>query len=161
MGVEMPFLRGGLFDYASNIYNRTQTYRIGGLSEAGTLGISAMIALYYRKPWSARFVLLMCLFLFLMVMSGGRAAGFGVVSAFLCYTFFIEPGKCGIGKGVLLSLLLAVLLLISMQIGLLENYFFSPSVKTVLTVLSRFSCATRTVSSLILPPAAITCLLTF
>lgn len=118
-GFELPLLKG-VFDYDGGFESFTgQTHRIGGLSNAATLGISALLAIYYGKKWSVKFFLLSTLFIFLLFMSGGRSVAFGVLAAMFVHCTLIEGRKSG---WVLLhGLIIAGFVLIALQYGFLEH----------------------------------------
>lgn len=118
LGVELPLLKG-VFDY-SELARIGKAHRIGGLSETATLGISALMALQYRKKWNPQFIIVLCLSLFLMVMSGGRSSSIGLLAAF--YFYFIMINK-KIGPLILFTILLAILMLIFLQFEIFQTQF--------------------------------------
>lgn len=118
LGIELPLLKG-TFDYAG-LWHRT-AHRIGGLSEAATLGISALLGLYYGKRWSFWFLLLLCAFVFLIIMSGGRSASIGVVVAFMMYIIIFHRAK--LGRSLLVAFIIFGAVLLFIQTDLLKGQF--------------------------------------
>ena len=116
LGVELPLLKG-TFDYGE-MWHKT-AHRIGGLSNAGTLGIAALLGLYHGKKWSFWFFLLLCAFVFLMIMSGGRSSSVGVAVAFITYILFFQRTK--IARSLLVTMIILAAVLLSLQIGLLSG----------------------------------------
>jgi hypothetical protein len=120
--LELPLLKG-VFDYGgSGEFSSEHTrYRIGGLSEAATLGISALLSLYYGKKWSMKFILLLISYVFLLLMSGGRSATFGVLVALFLHVAFIERRR--IGWALLYGPIIVSFVLIGFHYGFLEGQF--------------------------------------
>ena len=116
LGVELPLLKG-TFDYGE-MWHKT-AHRIGGLSDAATFGISALLGLYHGKRWSFLFFLLLCAFVFLMIMSSGRSASVGVVVAFMTYIVFFQ--RANIARSLLVIIIVLAAVLLSLQIGLLSG----------------------------------------
>ena len=116
LGIELPLLKG-TFDYAG-LWHGT-AHRIGGLSEAATLGISALSGLYYGKRLSFGFLLLLCAFVFLIIMSGGRSVSVGVVVAFMTYIILFHRTK--LGRSLLVAFIIFGAVLLCVQIGLLKG----------------------------------------
>jgi len=80
-----------------------EPYRIGGLSEAATIGISSLIGLFYKREWNTQAILLFAGFLIMLILSGGRGTFIGVVLALMLYVSLIN-------RKYFLPLLLSVLL---------------------------------------------------
>ena len=118
LGIQIPLLRG-TFIYGGLWQGKA--FRIGGLSEAATLGISALMGLYYRKKWTVWFFVSLCAFIFLTIMGGGRSSSIGVIVAFMTYILFFQGAK--IGRAFILAIILIVIVLVFFQIGLLKNQF--------------------------------------
>jgi hypothetical protein len=124
LGIDLPFLSGNFKNTGAIL--ETGEFRIGGLTEITTLGISALIALYYQKSWSIYFYVLLFLFLILLILSGGRTASLAIIMVFLSYLCFIEIQK---SKDAFLLFLLigtCVILILFFQsdlISLFSNQF--------------------------------------
>ncbi len=121
LGFELPLLKAN-FDFGGDRMRSGQTtYRIGGISDVATLGISSLLGLYYQKRWSFKFLLLFISFVFLFFMSGGRAAACGVLAALLCFCSFIELKKAG--WAFIFSIIIFGLVLTAFHYGLLESQY--------------------------------------
>ncbi len=121
LGFELPLLtKNFVYGGASKFHGQT-TYRLGGISEAATLGISSLLSLYYLKRWSFKFLLFFVSFVFLFFMSGGRAAAFGVLASLCFFLTFIERGK--MSRALLYGLIILGLVFFAFQYGFLESQY--------------------------------------
>ena len=121
LGMEMPLLGGNflvMYDTSGE-----GAYRIGGLTDVATLGISALIAIYYQKQWNFKFFVFLSQFLFLLIMSGGRTASFAVIITLMAYVFFIEKREKGKKLFLMFILLISVVLAILTQMDLISHQF--------------------------------------
>lgn len=120
LGLEMP-LMGDHFDYAGQEQS-SGAYRIGGLTEAATTGVAALIAIYFNKRWTKSFFFFLCLFMILLVLSGGRTATFAILIVFLGYILFVEKEK---RKNIVLLCLSSamIILMLNYKFDLFSNQF--------------------------------------
>jgi hypothetical protein len=83
-------------------------FRIGGLSDTAGPGMMALIALQYKKPWSAKHFVLFLAFLGLAFLSGGRAFAIGLLCALAGFFLIMERMKLGwvLGAGFIAAIIL-------------------------------------------------------
>ena len=118
LGIEIPLLKG-TFAYGELWLGKA--HRIGGLSNAATLGISALLGLYYGKKWTVWFFIPLCSFIFLAIMSGGRSSSIGVLVAFMTYTLLFQRAKPM--RSFFLPIIIIGAILLFFQIGVLKSQF--------------------------------------
>lgn len=119
LGIELPLLKG-VFDYQEAVHITGRARRPGGLSDAATLGISALFALHYKKKWPFNSIFLLILGLLLMIMSGGRSATIGLCAALLSYFAIIQKK---ISSAILFTVLIAIFVFTCMQFEALRPQF--------------------------------------
>jgi hypothetical protein len=68
-------------------------HRIGGLSDCAVVGIPALLALRYRKPFQIKHILFLSIFAALIFLSGGRSASVGISAAVTVYAVLIDRQK--------------------------------------------------------------------
>jgi hypothetical protein len=81
----IPFL-GGTFEYLFfEDIKEADAFRIGGLSEVATMGLSILLSLYHKKNWNKSAIFLIAAFIFMIVLAGGRGTFVGVIIALILY----------------------------------------------------------------------------
>ncbi|WP_045216484.1 O-antigen ligase family protein [Desulfonatronovibrio magnus] len=88
-GFDLPFWEGR-FAYTAISIDPGMGGRIGGLAELGTVGLAALLAVYYDNRFDLKFIIIISIFTFFIVMSGGRAASVGAFICVLIFFFLIQ-----------------------------------------------------------------------
>ncbi len=89
LGFDLPFW-GGRFAYTAISVDPGRGGRIGGLAEVGTVGLAALLAIYYNKRLDFKFLTLIFIFALFIIISGGRATTVGAITSILFFYFFIQ-----------------------------------------------------------------------
>jgi len=123
LGMELPMM-AGVFGFHEETFNYLfrveRAHRIGGLAEVGSLGIAALFALNIDKRWKMKTYVMLYVFLFLMVMGGGRSSMVGVFLSLATYFVIMRRET---GKAILFALLLIAAAIAAMQLDLFSKQF--------------------------------------
>jgi len=120
INVQIPFLTEHYLYSGKGGRLLGEAHRIGGLSFASGMGLSALAGIYYQRRWSVGLVVLALAFLFLAIMSGGRAYVVGVFFAFFVYLVLIRKE---FGRATILFAIALAVISLSSQYALFAKQF--------------------------------------